>query len=58
MNLKKCNICPRNCGTNREEGKIGYCKCDDKIKIALASIHQYEEPCISGKKRIWNSIFQ
>ncbi len=27
----------------------GYCKCDDKIKIALASIHHYEEPCISGK---------
>ena len=49
MNLKKCNICPRNCGINREEGKIGYCKCDDKIKIALASIHNYEEPCISGK---------
>lgn len=27
----------------------GYCKCDDKIKIALSSIHNYEEPCISGK---------
>lgn len=30
-------------------GRSGYCKCDDKIKIALASIHYYEEPCISGK---------
>lgn len=30
-------------------GRSGYCKCDDKIKIALASIHHYEEPCISGK---------
>lgn len=27
----------------------GYCRCDDKIKIALASVHNYEEPCISGK---------
>ena len=27
----------------------GYCKCDDKIKIALVSTHYYEEPCISGK---------
>ena len=27
----------------------GLCGCDDKIKIALASIHYYEEPCISGK---------
>ncbi len=31
------------------KGRSGYCKCDDKIKIALASIHNYEEPCISGK---------
>ena len=28
---------------------MGRCKCDDKIKMALASIHNYEEPCISGK---------
>ncbi|MCI8641859.1 MAG: radical SAM protein, partial [Clostridia bacterium] len=48
MNLEKCNICPRNCGIDRTKG-IGYCKCNDKIKIALASIHRYEEPCISGK---------
>ena len=27
----------------------GLCGCDDKIKIALTSIHNYEEPCISGK---------
>ena len=49
MNLNKCDICPRECGINRLEGKNGFCNCDDKIKIALASIHNYEEPCISGK---------
>lgn len=27
----------------------GICNCDDKIKIALASTHYYEEPCISRK---------
>lgn len=47
--LDKCYLCPRNCGVNRIEGKKGYCKCDDKIKIALVSKHIYEEPCISGK---------
>lgn len=47
--LEKCTICPRNCKVNRLEGKIGFCKCDDKIKLALVSIHKYEEPCISGK---------
>ena len=45
--LDKCNICPHNCMVNRNEGKIGRCKCNNKIKIALASIHQYEEPCLS-----------
>lgn len=47
--LKSCNICPHRCKVNRLEGKIGRCKCDDKVKIALASIHNFEEPCISGK---------
>lgn len=47
--LKSCNICPHRCKVNRLYGKIGRCKCDDKVKIALASIHHYEEPCISGK---------
>lgn len=46
--LTKCEICPRKCGVNRHEGFKGYCKCDDKIKIALVSTHYYEEPCISG----------
>lgn len=46
--LKKCVICPHNCNVNRLEGKIGRCKCKDKIKLALVSTHNYEEPCISG----------
>lgn len=36
-------------GINRISGEKGWCKCNNKIKIALASIHYYEEPCISGK---------
>lgn len=47
--LEKCQICPRDCKVNRLLGNKGYCKCDDKIKVALVSIHDYEEPCISGK---------
>ena len=47
--LKSCNICPHKCGVNRVNGIKGRCKCDNKIKIALASVHNYEEPCISGK---------
>lgn len=47
--IKSCNICPHKCGVNRLNGIKGRCKCDNKIKIALASVHNYEEPCISGK---------
>lgn len=46
--LKKCNICPRKCGINRYIQR-GYCGAGSKIKIALASIHMWEEPCISGE---------
>ena len=47
--LNKCEICPHNCKINRNTGNIGRCKATDKVKIALYSIHNYEEPCISGE---------
>ena len=47
--LEKCEICPHKCKVNRLNGNIGRCKATDKIKIALVSLHQYEEPCISGE---------
>ncbi len=49
LNLNKCNLCPHKCNVNRENGKIGRCKASDKVKIALVSLHKFEEPCISGK---------
>lgn len=44
-----CNLCPRNCMVNRAEGKTGYCLSDNKIIVARAALHMWEEPCISGK---------
>lgn len=46
--LDNCTLCPHNCKVNRLEGKEGRCKCDNALKIALASLHMFEEPCISG----------
>ncbi len=46
---KNCKMCPRECGVDRTK-TIGACKATDKIKVALASIHNFEEPCISGKE--------
>lgn len=48
--LNKCNLCPLKCNVNRYIGEKGRCKATDKVKIALYSIHNFEEPCISGQK--------
>lgn len=48
--LDRCTICPHECKINRNNGKIGRCKSTNKIKIALYSTHNFEEPCISGKR--------
>lgn len=46
--LENCKLCAHNCNINRNLN-IGYCKSSNKVKIALASLHHFEEPCISGK---------
>ena len=43
-----CNLCPRNCNVDRSKQK-GYCGQTDKIKVARATLHMWEEPCISGE---------
>ena len=48
--LEECTLCAHRCKVNRLNGQKGRCKSNDKIKIALASLHFYEEPCISGEK--------
>ena len=47
--LKKCKICPHKCGIDRTNNQIGRCKSKDTVKVAMASVHHFEEPCISGK---------
>ena len=44
-----CNLCPRNCNTDRQNG-VGYCKTDNQIRISRIAPHYWEEPCISGTK--------
>lgn len=47
--IKKCEICPHRCKIDRTKNQIGRCKSKDTVKVAIASIHKFEEPCISGK---------
>ncbi len=45
--LKNCNLCPRNCLVDRTTS-VGACKANDKLKVAYYSLHEWEEPVISG----------
>lgn len=45
-----CTLCPRACGADRSGGKMGFCGADNKIKIARAAPHMWEEPPISGTR--------
>lgn len=48
--LKDCILCPRNCHTDRTKGKRGYCGVSDEVIVARATLHMWEEPCISGEE--------
>ncbi|MBW6411077.1 radical SAM protein [Clostridium weizhouense] len=47
--LKQCVLCHRNCKVNRLNNELGFCNASDKVKIARAALHFWEEPPISGK---------
>ena len=42
-----CKLCPRQCNIDRSSGK-GFCGMGDRLTAARASLHHWEEPCISG----------
>jgi putative pyruvate formate lyase activating enzyme len=47
--MEQCNICPKKCGVNRNDGQKGLCKTLDKIFVASINVHSGEEPPISAK---------
>ena len=47
--MKKCDICPRRCGADRENG-VGFCGVKEQFKVAKIMIHRGEEPVISGTR--------
>lgn len=44
-----CVLCPRVCHADRTRSS-GFCACSDKLMLAKAMLHQWEEPCIAGQK--------
>ncbi len=43
-----CNFCPRKCNIDRETA-FGFCKSPSAFRLARSALHNWEEPCISGK---------
>ncbi|MCX5668198.1 MAG: radical SAM protein [Candidatus Omnitrophica bacterium] len=48
--LKRCVICPRRCGADRQSGKTGYCRAPLDPVIYSYIQHHGEEPALSGSK--------
>lgn len=50
MLYEDCTLCPRNCHADRTAGNTGFCGMSHTVQVARASLHMWEEPCISGVK--------
>ena len=48
--MKECTICPRNCRVDRKHNETGVCRETNRLRVARAALHMWEEPCISGKE--------
>ena len=46
--MQDCVLCPRKCHANRLAGEKGFCGQTYELRAARASLHMWEEPCISG----------
>ena len=49
LDITNCNLCPRRCGVDRTQ-RAGFCGAGEKVRIALVSLHQWEEPCLVGER--------
>ena len=46
---RRCELCPRRCLADRTK-KPGFCGQSDRLRAGRASLHMWEEPCISGSE--------
>lgn len=48
--LRDCRLCARRCGVDRLAGENGFCGAGERARVAAVSIHDGEEPPISGTR--------
>lgn len=48
LDIENCRLCPRRCGVNRREAR-GFCGAGERARVALVSLHPWEEPCLVGE---------
>ena len=47
MNYVNCNLCPRLCGFDRTQGKVGFCKAPAAAVVSKTMLHKWEEPVLA-----------
>jgi putative pyruvate formate lyase activating enzyme len=55
--LRSCDICPRDCKTDRTQNKLGFCLSGYYPIVSSYTKHFGEEPVISGSKGAGNIFF-
>ena len=48
--FEQCELCPRQCGVNRQNGEIGFCQAPAKLFVYTTQPHYGEEKSLVGKK--------
>ncbi len=43
-----CELCPRRCRVDRAK-TLGFCRAGKNLRVALVSLHKWEEPCLVGE---------
>lgn len=47
ISIDHCMLCPRRCGVDRRSA-VGFCGAGALARVALVSLHHWEEPCLTG----------
>ena len=46
--MEPCQLCPRLCRVDRVK-QFGFCGAGENLRVALVSLHKWEEPCLVGE---------